>query len=1185
MKDASSPDHDRLLALARYVLSNSSSSHALENITQLAARFLGRQGAQLNLISEHQQHTRAHFNWEGSNMPRELCFCTHTISLPPGELLLEIPDTALDAHFKQHPLVVDEPHLRYYAGTPLYTPDGYAIGSLCVLDTRPQAPLTSEQQLILTQLAELAVIELERERATQALQASFQQQQAHEARLQAMMAHTTDLVIFRDSAGMILDLNPAAERVLGYRRGAPGQIDLELFGEEEYIRTRASEEHVMRTGEHLRHERRIHLSGRERVFEADTFPLQLSSGEVDGVIVVARDLTERHELQQALQAANTELESRVQERTNALENLAYRDPLTRLSNRRAFDLILDTALTQAEHTGTAVHLVIFDLDELKAMNDRFGHTRGDEFLKTFSSALGRVFHQGSVFRFGGDEFAVIFEGEPPDSLLDMAAQTVLLTRESGFLLVNASFGIASSPADAVSASDLLRLADQRMLRDKIAKRAARHMQAPQPTGYSTTTPHTPASVLEAIRATLHLLAQEGELDDVAWKGLLEAAVVSVPGAEAGSLTLFEERGFVYRAQVGFSDALLGMRHSVADAHAWYGAGDWQTGRARLIEGADAVREHSRVAVDSLEQREVYERYGALRQLKANVSVPVVLNGEVLAVINLDNLSHEAAFDQSALQTAEEFAALAAALLSDYRRRARELARQRELEVLVRVSATLRDARTPDDVETPLCMEAVKLLETEQVVYLRHLPDEETLQLTVRGWPSETTPRSVPCDDGPLWAALHSRRQQQVRADAASAELFHLPEATLLVTPLWAGEQALGVLVAAHRAQAPFTDLEAKLIAAVASSGVSALQRVRAEQGQAERVAELHLLADLARLKGALDPPAQVAQRCVAAARTFLGADYAGYLHLDPRTAVSDGSAPSSFHAAVAPLIEDSQELDQLLDPEAPRIVAGSYPQSPDAVPALVRAGVQGLVVIPVVDRGRRVGLVCFIWFQPRRTLPSAAETLATRVAELIGRVIERHAYIEDLKNTREGALLALGMSLELRDFETHGHTERVVTLSTRFACHLGLKDEEREGLRQGAYLHDVGKLAIPDSVLLKPGKLDAEEWRLMQTHAATGADMIQRIPTIHPIARSLIRHHHERWDGRGYPDGLAGEDIPLAARVFSLVDVYDALTSERPYKRPWTPAEAREEIRRQAGAQFDPALAKIFLELVESMEE
>ncbi|MFD1732286.1 diguanylate cyclase domain-containing protein [Deinococcus malanensis] len=695
--------------------------------------------------------------------------------------------------------------------------------------------------------------ELERERAAQALQESFQQQQAHEARLQAMMAHTSDLVIFKDSAGRILDLNPAAERVLGYQRGATGQIDLELFGEEEYIRTRASEEHVMRTGEHLRYERRIRLGGRERVFEATTFPLQLPSGEVDGVIVVARDLTEHHDLKQALQAANTELETRVQERTYALENLAYRDPLTRLSNRRAFDLTLDTALAQAERTGSAVHLVIFDLDELKAMNDRFGHARGDEFLKTFSSALGRVFHQGAVFRFGGDEFAVIFEGKPPVPLLDMAAQAVLLTREGGFLLANASFGAASSPSDAVTASDLLRLADQRMLRDKIAKRSVRHLQVPQPGSQQTAAPHTPAAALEAIRATLHLLTQEGELSDVAWKGLLEAAVVSVPGAEAGSLSLHEQNGFVYRAQVGFSDALLGMRHSVADAYAWHGAGDWRNGRARLIRGADTIREHSRMTVDSLEQREVYEQYGALHQLKANVSVPVVLGGEVVAVINLDSMSHEAAFDLAALQTAEEFAALAAALLSDYRRRGRELARQRELEVLVRVSATLRDARSPDDVETPLCLEAVELLGTEHVVYLRHLPDEDTLQLTVRGWPSETTPRTVPRDDGPLWTALHSRRQQQVRADTASADMFHLPGAELLVTPLWAGDMPLGVLVAAHSAPASFTDLEAKLIAAVASTGASALQRVRAEQGQAERVAELHLLADLARLKGALDP--------------------------------------------------------------------------------------------------------------------------------------------------------------------------------------------------------------------------------------------------------------------------------------------------------------------------------------------
>jgi HD-GYP domain-containing protein (c-di-GMP phosphodiesterase class II) len=221
---------------------------------------------------------------------------------------------------------------------------------------------------------------------------------------------------------------------------------------------------------------------------------------------------------------------------------------------------------------------------------------------------------------------------------------------------------------------------------------------------------------------------------------------------------------------------------------------------------------------------------------------------------------------------------------------------------------------------------------------------------------------------------------------------------------------------------------------------------------------------------------------------------------------------------------------------------------------LARAGVQGLVEVPVLERGRPVGRISLIWFRPLRELPRPAEALLTRSAELIGQVLDREAHLADLEATREGALLALGLSLELRDFETAGHTERVVSLAVRIGETLGLSAAQLEDLRLGAYLHDIGKLAVPDTVLLKPGKLNAEEWQLMQQHSVVGDELVSRIPTVPP----------------GYPDRLAGPAIPLGARIFSVADVYDALTSARPYKSAWTVTAAVTELRQQAGRQFDP---------------
>lgn len=185
--------------------------------------------------------------------------------------------------------------------------------------------------------------------------------------------------------------------------------------------------------------------------------------------------------------------------------------------------------------------------------------------------------------------------------------------------------------------------------------------------------------------------------------------------------------------------------------------------------------------------------------------------------------------------------------------------------------------------------------------------------------------------------------------------------------------------------------------------------------------------------------------------------------------------------------------------------------------------------------------------------------------------------VREIHATFEGTILALGQALELRDFETKGHTERVVTWTDRLTAALDLDEPERRAVRWGAYLHDIGKLAIPDAVLLKPGRLDEAEWATMRAHAEHGVRMLRDVPALPDETRDVVCSHHERWDGGGYPDGLAGEEIPPHARLFSLVDVWDALTHERIYKQAWSRRDARHEIARGAGSQFDPELADLFL--------
>ena len=179
------------------------------------------------------------------------------------------------------------------------------------------------------------------------------------------------------------------------------------------------------------------------------------------------------------------------------------------------------------------------------------------------------------------------------------------------------------------------------------------------------------------------------------------------------------------------------------------------------------------------------------------------------------------------------------------------------------------------------------------------------------------------------------------------------------------------------------------------------------------------------------------------------------------------------------------------------------------------------------------------------------------------------------------AVGAVVTAADARDHETTGHSFRVALYAMALARSLGLSPEELKAIEWGALLHDVGKMAVPDGVLRKPGPLTANEWHIMKQHPTWGFDMLAEVSFLQPAAIEIVYSHHERWDGQGYPRGLGGEQIPLAARVFAVVDTYDAITSDRPYRRARCHAAAITELRRVSGQQLDPAMVEAFAGLSE----
>ncbi|MBO2928604.1 response regulator [Metapseudomonas otitidis] len=194
--------------------------------------------------------------------------------------------------------------------------------------------------------------------------------------------------------------------------------------------------------------------------------------------------------------------------------------------------------------------------------------------------------------------------------------------------------------------------------------------------------------------------------------------------------------------------------------------------------------------------------------------------------------------------------------------------------------------------------------------------------------------------------------------------------------------------------------------------------------------------------------------------------------------------------------------------------------------------------------------------------------------------------MDELKRTRLEIVQRLGLAAEYKDNETGLHVIRMSHYSRILARALGWSEADCDDLLNAAPMHDVGKIGIPDAVLRKPGKLDADEWAVMRQHVSIGAKIIGEHPSgLLRIAQRIALTHHEKWDGSGYPNGLAGEDIPIEGRIVAIADVFDALTSERPYKQAWPVEEAVAFLREQSGQHFDPDLVELFIQQLPAVLE
>lgn len=241
-----------------------------------------------------------------------------------------------------------------------------------------------------------------------------------------------------------------------------------------------------------------------------------------------------------------------------------------------------------------------------------------------------------------------------------------------------------------------------------------------------------------------------------------------------------------------------------------------------------------------------------------------------------------------------------------------------------------------------------------------------------------------------------------------------------------------------------------------------------------------------------------------------------------------------------------------------------------AAPLIIKGTTKGVLEIyhrSRIDRDME-------WLQFFESMAGQA-AIAVDDAEMFDKLQRSNA---DLTLAYDETLKGWSRALEIRDDETQGHTERVTLLAVRLGRELGMSDQDIMHLRRGSLLHDIGKMGIPDSILRKPGPLDDREWKIMKKHPEYAYELLSRIAFLRP-AVDVPHSHHEWWDGSGYPQGLSGTEIPTAARIFAVADVWDALTSDRPYREAWSNEDALGQIEVEAGTHFEPKVAEVFLSL------
>ncbi len=535
--------------------------------------------------------------------------------------------------------------------------------------------------------------------------------------------------------------------------------------------------------------------------------------------------------------------------------------------------------------------------------------------------------------------------------------------------------------------------------------------------------------------------------------------------------------------------------------------------------------------------------------------------------------------------------------ADVRRERRE--RERELEAIASVSSKLRTAKTLEEMLSQLLDQALKLLEAEAGSIWLYDSTSESIELkTQRGWNDDYIKSSYQLGEGipglvvKLGQAIVAREFRD-NPQLTGENRNQIPKGIGgACVPLHAEDSIVGVMFINITLPRELTKGEIRILNALAEIGGNSIHRMYLHEQtikQLERLAALRSI-DLA-ISSVFDLQITLTILINEVIKQ-LNVDAAAVLLIQAGSGKLEYVAGQGFYTrkieATSQRIGQGNASRAVLERqivEVPDLT--NYTGKFMRAQLLVEEDFVSYYAVPLISKGEVKGVLEIFnrsRLNPDREWLNFLETLGGQTAI----AIENSILFQDLQRSNFELALAYDATIEgwsraldLRDRETEGHTQRVTDLTLLLARKMGLGEERLILIRRGALLHDIGKMGIPDHILLKPEELTDAEQQIMRQHPQLAYDMLEPIAYLRD-ALNIPYCHHEKWDGTGYPRGLSGTQIPLEARLFSIVDVWDALTTDRPYRKGWPKKKALKYIHEQSGKDFDPKMVEIFLQEVES---